>query len=98
LKEVTSGNVIKYRVICKTKENDDSNTEESVKFRIFGSIGKSKQFMLKDWKRNNKPAFLSGNTDVFDIETYDVGVIKAIYIGHSEKKIGIDRICRNNSN
>ncbi len=89
--EVTNGGVVKYRVICKTKASTGMVAEDSVCLRLFGSLGKSKEFTLGDYKKSSNLAFHTGNTDIFDIQTYDVGSIKAICIELLEKKIGKSR-------
>ena len=87
LDEVTEGALVKYRAVVKTGDRLGSSTEASIKLRLFGSKGKSKQFRL-DNSRTHRIPFRKGNTDVFDLELFDIGKIKAVYLGHSEKKIG----------
>ncbi len=78
----------KYRVVIKTGDRLGSSTEAIIKFRLFGSNAKTKLFKLKESKTHKIP-FRKGNTDVFDLDTFDIGKIKAVYIGHSEKNIGV---------
>jgi hypothetical protein len=87
LTEVVEGPAVKYRIVIKTGDRLGSSTEAAIKLRLFGSKGKSKQFKLRSSK-NHKIPFRKGNTDVFDIEFFDVGKLKAVYLGHSEKNIG----------
>jgi len=88
LKEITDGDITKYRIVIKTGDRLGSSTEAAIKLRLFGSKGKSTQFKLKDSKTHKIP-FRKGNTDVFDLEVYEIGPIKAVHIGHNEKNIGI---------
>ena len=87
LKEIKSGNEIKYRVIIKTSDKPGASTDALIKLCFYGKKGKSKLFKLKDSKTHRIP-FRKGNTDVFDLSIYDIGKIEAISIGHSEKDIG----------
>jgi hypothetical protein len=86
LKEITEGSLVKYRIVVKTGERLGSSTEAPIKLRLFGGLGKSKQIKLKDSKTHKIP-FRRGNTDVFDLEVFDIGKIKAIHVGHQEKNI-----------
>ena len=87
MKEITDGDITKYRIVIKTGDRLGSSTEASIKFRLFGSNGKSRQFKLKDSKTHKIP-FRKGNTDVFDQDVHEIGTVKAIQIGHNEKNIG----------
>ena len=55
---------------------------------MFGKKGKSKLVQLKNSITHRIP-FRKSNTDIFEIECFDIGEIRAIQIGHNEKDIGI---------
>lgn len=86
LNEIKDGDLIKYRIVIKTGERLGSSTNATIRLCLYGSNGKSKQIKLKNSKTHKIP-FRKGNTDVFDLEVFDIGRIKAVKIGHSEKNI-----------
>jgi hypothetical protein len=77
-------------VIVKTGDRLGSSTEADIKLQIFGQKGKTKLISLKNSTTHRLP-FRKSNTDVFEIECYDIGNIRAIQIGHNEKDIGIGK-------
>lgn len=86
LEEVESGEQITYKIVVKTGDRLGASTEADVSIQLFGERGKSRPFPLKKSKLHKLP-FRKSNTDVFEIETLDVGDVKAIQIGHSEPEI-----------
>lgn len=89
LSELNSGELITYQIVVKTGDHAGSSTEAEIGIVLFGEKGKSKYFSLKRSKRHRIP-FRKSNLDIFDVETFDIGQIKAIQIGHFESDIGID--------
>lgn len=89
LKEINSGELVPYQIVVKTGDHSGSSTEAEIGIVLFGEKGKSKYFSLKRSTRHRIP-FRKSNLDIFEIETFDVGQIKAIQIGHFESDIGID--------
>ncbi|RNA04951.1 lipoxygenase homology domain-containing 1-like [Brachionus plicatilis] len=86
LKELDSGDLISYQIMVKTGDRTGSSTEANIGIVLFGEKAKSKYFALKRSKRHRIP-FRKSNLDIFEIETYDVGQLRAIQIGHFESDI-----------
>ena len=87
LLEINSGDKLTYKVIVKTGDRLGSSSEAEIRLQMFGQRGKSKVIPLTKSTSHQLP-FRRANTDVFEIQNYDLGPIKAIKIGHSEKDIG----------
>lgn len=91
LEEIKSGRQLAYKVIVKTSDRPGSSTEADVKLQMYGKKGKSKMFTLKNSTTHRIP-FRRSNIDIFELNVYDIGNIKAISIGHSETEIGLNFI------
>lgn len=82
-----SGDQVTYRVVVKTGDRLGSSTSAQIYLQIFGERGKTPLVALKNSKTHRVP-FRKFNTDVFHIDSFDLGNIKAIQIGHNEQDIG----------
>lgn len=91
LEEVNGGEKVTYKVVVKTGDRLGSSSEAKISLQIFGEKGKTKLIPLEKSSTHRIP-FRKSNTDVFEIECYDLGTINAIQIGHNEQDIGIDLI------
>ncbi len=87
LNEIKSGDTILYKIVVKTSDRLGSSTEADIKIQLFGKKGKSRLIHLKNSTRHKIP-FRRSNVDEFEVMIYDIGVIRAISIGHSETDIG----------
>ena len=74
--------------MVKTGDRLGSSTDAEIWLQIFGEKGKTKLLPLKTSQTHRLP-FRKSNTDVFEIETFDVGPVKAIQLGHNQNDIGI---------
>jgi hypothetical protein len=86
-KEVTTGELTKYRVVVKTSDRLGSSSEAEIYMQLLGSKGKSRQLVLSESTAHRLP-FRRSNIDTFEVEAHDVGVVRAVRIGHNEKDIG----------
>lgn len=76
-----------YNVSVVTSDIRNAGTDSNVYIKLFGDKNDSGKIELVTSK-TNKNKFERGNTDVFEIKSSDVGLIRKIKIGHDGKGIG----------
>jgi hypothetical protein len=81
---VTYSPFITYKVTVITGDRSGAGTDANVSIEIFGDKGKSGKQLLDNASDN----FERGKSDVFGIETVDLGKVQKIVIGHDNKGFG----------
>ncbi|UJR35879.1 hypothetical protein I4U23_028622 [Adineta vaga] len=71
-----------YLITIVTSSRKDAGTDSNVFMTIFGDKDITKQFQLTNTKQGDKALFKSGETNEFEMELDDVGIINKINIGH----------------
>ena len=99
--EVTMGPKLKYTVYVQTGERPGSSTQAKIRMKLFGDryddCIKTTKWITLDDSLTHKVPFQRGYEDIFEIEIFDIGKLRAITIGHMEKDISnsfIQVFCR----
>ncbi|KAL8614278.1 hypothetical protein ACOMHN_007616 [Nucella lapillus] len=80
-------NTTTYHVNVKTGDVRNAGTDANVFLKIFGSKGDTDNLKLRSSETTSNK-FEKGRTDLFKLDTTDVGKIKKIKIGHDGTKPG----------
>nr|KAG5694176.1 hypothetical protein BaRGS_016022 [Batillaria attramentaria] len=89
-REITAGgaqmlSTTTYHVHVKTGDVRNAGTDANVFLKIFGSKGDTDSLKLHSSEQGSNK-FEKGRTDLFKLETTDIGKIKKIKIGHDNSK------------
>ncbi len=81
-----------YEVRTFTGNRLGASTKADIKIILAGDKGRTDEIFLKD-SRTYKVKFQRGQEDVFRLNTFNVGPLKMIYIGHDRKELGESQTC-----
>ncbi|XP_033751254.1 lipoxygenase homology domain-containing protein 1-like isoform X2 [Pecten maximus] len=76
-----------YNVFVTTGDVRSAGTDANVSIKIFGSKGDTGELQLRS-SENTSNKFERGKTDMFKLESVNIGVLKKIRIGHDNSKPG----------
>ncbi len=85
-KPITKGLLCEYKVSVTTGNCNGASTNAPIRIKFYGTNGYTNFLDLVD-SETHRVAFLKDQTDVFIIETYHVGQLAGITIGHNGKDI-----------
>ncbi|XP_070579349.1 dentin sialophosphoprotein-like isoform X2 [Ptychodera flava] len=84
-----SGRRVIYEITVVTGTRLGASTKADVHITMYGSKGNSGKIKLKQAKAGGKLKFQKGQTDVFKVDTYHVGKLECVEIGHDRKELGM---------
>eukprot|EP00106_Octopus_bimaculoides_P022019 XP_014789461.1 PREDICTED: lipoxygenase homology domain-containing protein 1-like [Octopus bimaculoides] len=84
--EITSGSVTNYKIVVKTGNKLGASTRAQVKIVLYGDRGRTKPIDLLESK-TNKIKFQKGKEDHFFVESFSVGHLEKIRIGHDRPEL-----------
>ncbi len=85
-KPITKGLLCEYKVSVTTGNCNGASTDGPINIKFYGTNGYTPLLELIDSETHRVP-FLKNQTDVFTIQTYHVGQLAGIAIGHDRKDI-----------
>ena len=83
-KPIEKGLLCEYPVSIKTGNCNGASTDAPISIKFYGSNG-STPFLNLGASETHRVPFLKDQTDVFRIQTYHVGQLAGITIGHDQK-------------
>ncbi|XP_077979864.1 uncharacterized protein LOC144435169 isoform X2 [Glandiceps talaboti] len=84
-----SGRRIIYEITVVTGNRLGASTKADVHVTIYGSKGNTGKIKLKQARAGGKLKFQKAQTDVFKVDTFHVGKLECIEIGHDRKELGM---------
>jgi hypothetical protein len=85
-KPITKGLLCEYKVSVTTGNCNGASTNAPIRIKLYGTKG-STNFVGLVGSETYRVPFLKDQTDVFIIQTYHVGKLAGITIGHEQKDI-----------
>lgn len=83
-KPITKGFLCEYKISVFTGNCNGASTNAPILIKLYGTNGHTNFYDLTQSQTHHIP-FLKGQTDVFTLQTYDVGNLVGIMIGHDRK-------------
>lgn len=87
--KIEKGLLCEYKVSVTTGNCNGASTNAPIRIKFYGTNGYTESRPLVDSQTHRVP-FLKNQTDVFYVQTYHVGQLAGITIGHNQKDI---RMC-----
>ncbi len=84
---IWEGDKVQYRIHVYTGNRLGASTKADIKLVLAGDKGRTEEVFLKESK-TYKVKFQRGQEDIFDLDTFYVGPIRKIAIGHDRKELG----------
>ncbi|MBN3300355.1 LOXH1 protein, partial [Amia calva] len=87
---VPSGNAqmlhnISYHISVKTGNISGASSDSKVYVKLYGEKGDTSKMILEVSKNDLRNYFETGRVDIFTIETFDIGKINRLLIGHNNE-------------
>ncbi|XP_054895001.1 lipoxygenase homology domain-containing protein 1 [Poeciliopsis prolifica] len=76
---------IGYQIAVKTGEISGGSSDSNVFVKLYGEKGDTEKMMLLVSTNNLGNYFETGRIDIFTVETFDIGQINRLMIGHTNK-------------
>lgn len=86
---ITKGLLCEYKISVITGSCNGASTNAPIRIKLYGTNGHTNFLDLIDSETHRVP-FLKNQTDVFAVQTYHVGQLAGITIGHDRKDIRRD--------
>lgn len=80
-KPITKGFLCQYKVSVTTGNRNGASTDAPIRIKFYGKNGCTDFHELMESETHRIP-FVKGETDVFTVQTYHVGELFGITIGH----------------
>ncbi|XP_071953604.1 uncharacterized protein [Antedon mediterranea] len=88
---IKSGRRSIYELLIHTGDRLGASTHADIVITLFGENGNTGKIKLKqprDTSQNKKAKFQRGQVDVFKVESFFVGKLQCVEIGHDRKELG----------
>ncbi|XP_047236335.1 lipoxygenase homology domain-containing protein 1 isoform X3 [Girardinichthys multiradiatus] len=76
---------ISYQISVKTGDIPGGSSDSNVFVKLYGDKGDTGKLLLVDSTNNLGNYFETGRIDIFPVETFDIGQINRLLIGHTNK-------------
>ncbi|XP_067084534.1 lipoxygenase homology domain-containing protein 1 [Osmerus mordax] len=76
---------VNYRVAVKTGNVSGGSSDSKVFVKLYGEKGDTSKMMLVVSDNNLRNYFETGRVDIFTVETFDIGQINRLMIGHTNE-------------
>jgi hypothetical protein len=83
-KLITKGLLCEYKISITTGNCNGASTNAPIRIKLYGTNGHTNFHELTHSEIHRIP-FLKGQTDLFNLQTYHVGELVGITIGHDRK-------------
>lgn len=82
-KQMTAGILCDYKITVTTGNCNGASTDAQIRIKLYGKKG-STEFLKLEQSENHHVAFRRNQSDTFTIQTYHVGELAGITIGHDQ--------------
>lgn len=83
-KPIKKGFLCQYKISITTGNCNGASTDAPIRIKFYGSNGCTDFYALEESETHRVP-FVKGQTDLFTVQTYHVGQLFGITIGHERQ-------------